>query len=83
MREYVLAAIAENPVVGSVSPDVLERMKDPVQDCTFEELGFSSLALMEFCIVLEADYAICITQGDLETHTSINTVAAWLANSNA
>ena len=79
MRERVLAAISENPAVGPDSPAMLERMNDPGQDCTFEELGFDSLARMEFCIFFETEYGISIAQGDVEAYPSINAAAAWLA----
>ncbi|MGE0666254.1 MAG: acyl carrier protein [Sphingomonadales bacterium] len=79
MRQRVLAAIAENPVVGPNSPEILERMTDPARDCAFEELGFDSLARMEFCIFFEAEYGITITHGDVESHPSINAMADWLA----
>lgn len=79
MRERVLAAIAANPVVGPDSPAMLERMNDPARDCGFEELGFDSLARMEFCIFLEAEYGITVTSGEVESRPSINAMAAWLA----
>ncbi len=80
MRERLLDAISTNPAVGPDSPEMLERMNDPARDCTFEELGFDSLARMELCIVLETDYGITVTQGDLEGQPSINAMAAWLAD---
>ena len=79
MRDRVLAAIAENPVVGPNSPDALERLNDPALDCEFEELGFDSLARMEFCIFLETEYGVTITSGDVENHASVNKMAKWLA----
>jgi acyl carrier protein len=83
MRERVLAAIAANPAVGPDTPATLERMNDPGQDCTFEELGFDSLARMEFCIFFETEYGIELTSGELEGQPSINAMSAWLAGNAA
>jgi acyl carrier protein len=83
MRERVLAAIMSNPVVGPDSPGMLERVNDPEQDCTFEELGFDSLARMEFCIFLETEYGITVTSGEVEGCPSINAMATYLAGMNA
>lgn len=79
MRERVVAAILSNPVVGPDSPDSLARMNDPNQDCTFEELGFDSLARMEFCIFLETEFGITISSGEVEGSPSINAISAYLA----
>jgi len=78
MRERVVAAILSNPVVGPDSPAVLARMNDPAQDCTFEELGFDSLARMEFCIFLETEFGISLSSGEVEASPTINTLAVYL-----
>ena len=78
MRERVVAAILSNPVVGPESPDSLARMNDAAQDCTFEELGFDSLARMEFCIFLETEFGISLTSGEVEASPSINAMATYL-----
>lgn len=83
MRDRVLAAIAANPAVGPDSPAMLERMNDPARDCGFEELGFDSLARMEFCIFLETEFGITLTSGEVETRPSINAMAAYLAGESA
>lgn len=83
MRERVVAAVLSNPVVGPDSAATLARMNDPVQDCTFEELGFDSLARMEFCIFLETEFGISISSGEVEGSPSINAMAAYLAGMNA
>lgn len=83
MREKVLAAIEANPAVGPGSPAMLERMNDPARDCGFEELGFDSLARMEFCIFLETEFGITLTSGEVETRPSINAMAAYLAEASA
>ncbi len=83
MRERVLAAIAANPAVGPDSPETFERMNDPARDCSFEELGFDSLARMEFCIVLEMEYGISVTSGEVEGCPSINAMAVYLAGMRA
>ena len=83
MRERVVAAIMSNPVVGPDSPAVLARMNDPAQDCTFEELGFDSLARMEFCIFLETEFGITVTSGEVEGSPSVNAMATYLAGMGA
>ena len=79
MRERVVAAIMSNPVVGPDSAGTLARMNDPSQNCTFEELGFDSLARMEFCIFLETEFGISLSSGEIEASPSINAMAAYLA----
>jgi acyl carrier protein len=83
MRERVVAAIMSNPVVGPDSPAALTRMNDPAQDCTFEELGFDSLARMEFSIFLETEFGITVSSGEVEGSPSINAMAAYLAGMDA
>lgn len=83
MRDRILAAIADNPAVGPDSPAMLERMNDPSQDCSFEELGFDSLARMEFCIFLETEFGITLTSGEVETQPTVNAMAAYLAGLSA
>lgn len=79
MRQRVLDAIAANPAVGPDSPEALERMNDPARDCSFDELGFDSLARMEFCIYLEMEYGITVTSGEVEAKPTINAMASWMA----
>ncbi|MEN3976843.1 phosphopantetheine-binding protein [Emcibacter sp. SYSU 3D8] len=78
MRERVVAAIMSNPVAGPESQAMLDRINDPGQDCTFEELGFDSLARMEFCIFLETEFGIAVTSGDVEAAAAINAMAVRL-----
>ena len=78
MREQVVAAIMSTPVAGPDSQVMLDRINDPEQDCTFEELGFDSLARMEFCIFLETEFGIAVTSGDVEASAGINGMAARL-----
>jgi acyl carrier protein len=79
MRERVVAAIMANPVVVPDSLELMARIEDPEQDCTFEELAFDSLARMEFCIFLECEFGISISSGTLESHSSIAAMARHLA----
>ncbi len=83
MRERVLAAIAANPAVGPDSQIMPDRMNDPEQDCAFEELGFDSLARMEFCIFFETEYGMTLTSGELEGQPSIKAMSAWRAENAA
>ncbi len=83
MRGRVLEAIAANPAVGPSSPEMRARMLDPAGDCSLEELGFDSLALMEFCIFFETEYGIAVTSGEIEGRPSINALARWLADTAA
>jgi hypothetical protein len=79
MRQYVLAAIAANPAAGPESPEAMARLNDAGRDCSFEELGFDSLARMELCIFLETEYGIPVTVGEVEACATVNAMAAHLA----
>jgi acyl carrier protein len=78
MRDRVVSAVMANPSAVP-SPDLIARMDDPAEDPSFEELGFDSLARMEFCIFMECEFGIALTSGDLESHASVNAMAAYLA----
>lgn len=77
-RDWVVAAIIENPAASVTDPDLLARLDDRTADCTFEELDFDSLASMELCIYIECETSVALSTGDLQLHPSVNRLAEHL-----
>ena len=79
-RTLVVAAVKANPVAVVTRPEMLARLHDPGSDCSFEELGFDSLARMELCIWLQTEAGAVISEDILTEHASVNRLAAYLAD---
>lgn len=79
LREAVAEGVRQNPVVCVSDPALLARLADPAADCSFEELGFDSLARMELCIWMQVEHGIEIGEATLLDHPSVAALAAHLA----
>ena len=79
MRALVVRAVLANPVTLFPDDATRARLEDPAADCTFEELGFDSLARMEFCIWMQLEAGIEIAEAVLLDHPSVAALAAYLA----
>lgn len=71
LRALVVEGILQNPVVSVSEPALLARLRDPAADCSFDELGFDSLARMEFCIWMQVEHRIAIGEAVLLDHPSV------------
>lgn len=79
LRALVAEGVRQNPVVPVSDPALLARLADPAGDCSFEELGFDSLARMELCIWLQVEAGLEVTEAELLDHPSVAALAAHLA----
>ena len=79
MRRLVVDAVRANPAVEVVDPEVLGALDDACADCTFEALGFDSLARMELSIWLQLEAGITIGENEVMSHPSVNALASYLA----
>lgn len=79
MRALVVRAVLANPVTLFPDDAARARLEDPAADCAFEELGFDSLARMEFCIWMQLEAGIEIAEAALLDHPSVAALAAHLA----
>ena len=80
LRAMLAEGVRQNPVVSVTDAALLARLDDPRADCGFEELGYDSLARMEFCIWLQVEHGIEIGEGALLDHPSVMALAAHLAS---
>ena len=78
-RAQVIAGIKANPALGTPDPALMAELEAPGGDCSFEALGFDSLASMELCIFIECETRVALSAGDLERFPSVNRLAAYLA----
>ncbi|CAH0252660.1 acyl carrier protein [Roseomonas sp. CECT 9278] len=79
LRDLVATGVRANPVVTVNDPALLARLADPAADCSFEELGFDSLARMELCIWMQVEAGFEVTEGELLDHPSVGALATHLA----
>ena len=79
-RRLIVDAVLANPVVSVGDAGILARLSTPTDDCTFEELGFDSLARMELCIWIQMEAGIEIAEDVVMSNGSINALAASLAS---
>jgi hypothetical protein len=79
LRAIVVEGILQNPVVSVSEPALLARLRDPGADCSFDELGFDSLARMEFCIWMQVEQGIAIGEAVLLDNPSVAALAGYLA----
>jgi acyl carrier protein len=79
LRALVADGVRQNPVVPVLDPAMLARLDDPAADCSFDELGFDSLARMELCIWMQVEAGIEVTEGEMLDHPSVAALAAHLA----
>jgi acyl carrier protein len=79
LRDLVAAAVRENPVVAVSDPALLARLADPAADCSFDDLGFDSLARMELCIWMQVEAGLEVTESEVLDHPSVRSLAAHLA----
>lgn len=77
-RAWIVEAVLENPVAPRPSSGQKARLEDGSADCSFEELGFDSLACMELCIFIECETRIPLTTGDMLRHPTVNGLAEYL-----
>jgi len=78
-RRIVVEAVHENPVAVIADPTMRARLDDPDADCTFDELGFDSLARLSLAVHLDAEHGIQISEQDVEQHGSVVRLATFLA----
>jgi len=78
-RAWIVDAVKANPAAVVTDPALLARLDDPACDCSFDELGFDSLARMELSIWLQIEVGVEIEEGDVLDHPSVNALAAFLA----
>jgi acyl carrier protein len=81
LRAIIAEGVRQNPVAPVSDPELLARLADPGADCSFEELGYDSLARMELCIWLEVEHGIEINEATLFDYPSVMALAAHLARS--
>lgn len=79
LRALVVRGVLDNPALVIVDPPLLARLADPAADCGFEELGFDSLARLEFCVWMQVEAGIEIGEAALLDHPSVMALAAYLA----
>lgn len=79
LRALIAEGVRQNPVVFVTDPGLLARLADPASDCGFEELGFDSLARMEFCIWMQIEHGIEIGEATLLDHPTVAALACHLA----
>jgi acyl carrier protein len=79
LRALVAEGVRQNPIVVVSDRSLLARLADPVADCSFEELGFDSLARMELCIWMQIEAGLEVTEGEVLDHPSVAALAAHLA----
>ena len=79
MRQLVVDAVRANPAVEIVDPELLAALDDAGADCTFEALGFDSLARMELSIWLQLEAGITIGESEVMSHPSVDALATYLA----
>lgn len=79
LRDLVATAVRENPVAVVSDATLLARLADSAADCSFDELGFDSLARMELCIWMQVEAGLEITEGEVLDHPTVRALAAHLA----
>jgi len=79
LRAIIAEGVRQNPVVTVSDPALLAQLADPAADCGFAELGYDSLARMEFCIWMQLEHGIEIGEAALLDHPSVAALAAHLA----
>lgn len=78
-RGWIVQAVAENPVIDVIDAELADRLADPDADCSFEEMGFDSLARMELSIWLQAEHGIELDEAAILDHPSVNALARHVA----
>lgn len=78
-RAIVAEGALQNPAAVIADPALVARLLDPAADCSFEELGFDSLARMEFCIWMQVEHGVEIGEAALIDHPSVLALAGFLA----
>lgn len=79
LRALLAEGVRQNPIAVVSDAALLARLADPGSDCSFDELGFDSLARMELCIWLQIEARLEVTEGEVLDHPSIGALAAHLA----
>jgi hypothetical protein len=80
LRAIIAEGVRQNPVVAVTDRALLARLDDPGVDLGFDELGYDSLARMEFCIWMQVEHGIEIGEAALLDHPSLVALAAHLAH---
>ncbi|MBB5689382.1 acyl carrier protein [Roseomonas alkaliterrae] len=79
LRALIAEGVRQNPVVTVTDPDLRALLDDPAAECSFEALGFDSLARMELCIWLQLEAGIEVSEAALLDHPGVAALAAHLA----
>ena len=78
-RDCVVAGVRDNPAAPVGDPSLIAQLESPDGDCSFEALGFDSMAAMELCIFIECETRVALSVADLEAHPSVNLLARHLS----
>jgi acyl carrier protein len=79
LRALIAEGVRQNPVVFVSDRALLDRLADPAADCSFEALGFDSLARMELCIWIQLEAGLEVTEAEMLDHPSVAALSAYLA----
>jgi hypothetical protein len=79
LRALIAEGVRQNPVVFVSDPALLACLADPAADCSFDALGFDSLARLELCIWIQLEAGFEVTEAELLDHPSVAALAAHLA----
>jgi hypothetical protein len=79
MRALVCRAVLANPMAQLDDAALVARLKAGTEDCSFDALGFDSLARMEFCIWMQIEAGIQMSEATLFDHPDIPALARHLA----
>jgi acyl carrier protein len=78
-RRIVAEAVLANPVTVIADESTKARLSDPTADCTFDEIGFDSLARLSLAVHLDAEHGIQISEQDVGESGSVMRLAAFIA----
>lgn len=82
VRDLLAAAILAGRHGRPLGARLAERVRDPAGDLRIEELGFDSLAWMEFCIAIELASGVEIHPADISRMRRLSDIATWITRQN-
>jgi acyl carrier protein len=79
LRHLIASAIVAGRHGRPLGENMARRLNEPGGDLPLDDLGFDSLAWMEFCISVELASGLELTPADIAGMTTLSDVETWIA----
>jgi acyl carrier protein len=80
VRQSLIEAATHSGMLTNLSKNEIRDFLDGIGDIRLTSIDTESLAILEFCILLEESYGLSITPRDFYSYETLAAVAEYLGN---